>query len=98
MNPPSRMARGAVILVILFLLACIGVFCHEHEGTECIKGPFHKDKPSPGGQGYVECLSWKEKSCCTDEFTRELQRNKVEVLYNFSWNHCNILSQVSCMF
>ncbi|XP_068711228.1 riboflavin-binding protein-like isoform X2 [Montipora foliosa] len=93
------MARGAVILVFSFLLACIGgVFCNEHEVTECIEGPLHKDKPSPEGQGYVECLSWKENSCCTAEFTQELQRNKVEVLYNFSWNHCNNLSQACEQF
>ena len=90
-----RMARGVAVLVCLLLLTIIGVICGQDEVTQCIDGPWHKDKPSPEGSGYVECLSWKDKSCCTAEFTQELQRNKVEVLYNFSWNHCNTLSQVS---
>ena len=83
-------------LVVLFSLLSVGVFSHSssEEVTKCIDGPHHKDKPSPEGPDYVECHSWKEKSCCTAEFTAELQSNKVEVLYNFSWNHCKNLSQV----
>ena len=87
------MARG---FVVLFSLLSVGLFCRSssEEVTKCIDGPYHKDKPSPEGSDYVECLSWQEKSCCTANFTAELQRNKVEVLYNFSWNHCKNLSQV----
>lgn len=92
------MARGVAVLVCLLLLTIIGVICGQDEVTQCIDGPLHKDKPSPEGSGYVECLSWKDKSCCTAEFTQELQRNKVEVLYNFSWNHCNTLSQACEQF
>ena len=88
-----KMARG---LVVLFSLLSVGLFCHSNseEVTKCIDGPYHKDKPSPEGPDYVECHSWREKSCCTANFTAELQRNRVEVLYNFSWNHCKNLSQV----
>lgn len=87
-----KMARG---LVVLFSLLSVGLFCHSNseEVTKCIDGPYHKDKPSPEGADYVECHSWREKSCCTANFTAELQRNRVEVLYNFSWNHCKNLSQ-----
>ena len=88
-----KMARG---LVVLFSLLSVGLFCHSssEEVTKCIDGPYHKDKPSPEGPEYVECHSWRNKSCCTADFTAELQRNRVEVLYNFSWNHCKNLSQV----
>ena len=88
-----KMARG---FVVLFSLLSVGLFCRSssEEVTKCIDGPYHKDKPSPEGPDYVECLSWQKKSCCTANFTAELQRNKVEVLYNFSWNHCKNLSQV----
>ena len=89
----KKMARG---LVVLFSLLSVGLFCHSssEEVTKCIDGPYHKDKPSPEGPDYVECHSWKNKSCCTADFTAELQSNRVEVLYNFSWNHCKNLSQV----
>ena len=89
----KKMARG---LVVLFSLLSVGLFCHSssEEVTKCIDGPYHKDKPSPEGPDYVECYSWRDKSCCTADFTAELQRNRVEVLYNFSWNHCKNLSQV----
>ena len=93
------MARATEVLVFSLLLGFLGVFCHKHEEvTKCIDGPFHKDKPSPEGNGYVECLSWKDKACCTANFTAELKRNKVEVLYNFTWNHCKNLSKVSWIF
>ena len=91
------MAREVRILVFSLLLVFLGGFCddHDEEVTQCIDGPFHKEKPSPEGADYVECLSWKSKACCTANFTAELKRNKVEVLYNFSWNHCKNLSKVS---
>ena len=92
-----RMARKIGILVFLLLLVFLGGFCQGHgeEVTQCIGGPFHKKQPSPEGADYVECLFWKSKACCTANFTAELKRNKVEVLYNFSWNHCKNLSKVS---
>ena len=68
----------------------------HHDGvSRCIAGPLHKHTPSPEGPEYVECLSWKENSCCTANFTAELQKNRVENLYNFSWNHCGNLTKVS---
>lgn len=88
------MARSHGALFFLLLAVVIGKFClAENEVKECIKGSLHKDKPSPEGADYVECQPWKENACCTAEFTAELKRNNVEVLYNFSWNHCANLSQ-----
>lgn len=90
-----RMARSRGALFFLLLAVVIGKFClAENEVKECIDGSLHKDKPSPEGPEYVECQPWKENSCCTAEFTAELKRNNVEVLYNFSWSHCANLSQV----
>lgn len=81
-------------MCVLFA-AVIGEFClADSEVDQCIKGPLHKDKPSPEGSDYVECHPWKENACCTAKFTAELKRSNVEVLYNFSWNHCANLSQV----
>lgn len=93
------MARVIEMILFTLSLAFLGAFCHgAEEVTRCIESRYHKDKPSPGGAGYVECLSWKDKTCCTANITAELKRNKVEVLYNFSWNHCSNLSQVSWFF
>ncbi|KAJ7321493.1 Folate receptor [Desmophyllum pertusum] len=88
------MARPSWVLICLLLVAVIGELCLGDKAVDkCIKGPLHKDKPSPEGPGYVECTPWKDNACCTANFTAELKRNNVEVLYNFSWNHCANLSQ-----
>ena len=89
------MARSRGVLFFLLLSVVLGEFClAENEVKQCIAGPLHKDKPSPEGAGYVECQPWKENACCTADFTAELKRSNVEVLYNFSWNHCANMSQV----
>ena len=90
------MARSSVVLVCGFLAAIIGEFCLSHAADvdKCIEGPLHKKKPSPEGPDYVECQPWKEKACCTANFTAELKRNNVEVLYNFTWDHCSNMSLV----
>ena len=93
-----RMAREIGILVLSLMVVFLGEFClGNEEVTQCIDGPYHKDKPSPEGPEYVDCLSWRNKTCCTANFTVDLKRNNVEVLYNFSWNHCKNLSKVSLM-
>ena len=92
------MAREIGILVFSLLVVFLGEFClGNEEVTGCIDGPYHKDKPSPEGPEYVDCLPWRNKTCCTASFTVELKRSNVEVLYNFSWNHCKNLSKVSLM-
>ena len=94
-----RMARPSGVLMCLLFVAVYEKFClADGEVDQCIKGAFHKDKPSPEGPDYVECKPWKENTCCTANFTAELKRSNVEVLYNFSWNHCKNLSQVRCVF
>ena len=91
---------NCTMLVVLCLFLCFLAHDHihalsHHDGvSRCIAGPLHKDTPSPEGPEYVECLSWKENSCCTANFTAELQKNRLENLYNFSWNHCGNLTQV----
>ena len=61
---------------------------------KCIDGRYHKETASAEGSDYAECFSWKEKSCCTANFTIELSKNRVENLYNLSWSHCANLSKV----
>ncbi|CAH1775940.1 unnamed protein product [Owenia fusiformis] len=65
----------------------------DHGGERCLEGPFHKTSPSPEGPDYNECFSWKNKSCCTAEFTQELRANKSVNIYNFHWDHCGPISQ-----
>ncbi|EDO49867.1 predicted protein [Nematostella vectensis] len=59
----------------------------------CIEGPLHKSKPGPEGPDYAECFPWKENSCCTADFTIQLAKDRVESLYNLTYNHCGNLSQ-----
>lgn len=88
------MARSSVFMC-LFFAAFVGEFClgHEVEVTKCIDGPYHKQRPTAEGANYVECRPWKEKTCCTADFTAQLNKSNVEVLYNFSWHHCGNLSK-----
>lgn len=62
---------------------------------QCLPGTFHKETSSPGGNAYAECQAWNEDTCCTANFTMELNQNRVKNLYNFHWGHCKNLSQVS---
>ena len=59
----------------------------------CLTGPYHKDVPSPEEEGFDECLSWQNKTCCTVEVAKIIDDHKAEGLYNYSWDLCGPLSQ-----
>ena len=93
------MAKISLIIsvaVCVFLVSIETVSCDEV--MKCLDGPYHKNYSSLEDSGYVECLPWKEKTCCTANFTRVLKRSKAKELYSFDWHHCGHkknLSQVS---
>lgn len=53
-----------------------------------------KKIPSKETVDFKECHAWKDKSCCTADFTAELAQHRVRNIWNFTWNHCSNLSQV----
>ena len=58
----------------------------------CLKGPFHKDVPSPEEEDFHECLSWQNNACCNLELSYTISRHKARGLYNYSWDLCGTLS------
>lgn len=81
------------VAVYIFLFSMETVSCDEV--TKCIDGPFHKSYSSPEDSGYVECLPWKENTCCTANFTRVLKTSQAKKLYNFDWHHCGHTKNLS---
>lgn len=80
-----------VLAICCFLFLQI-VHSLASEG-KCIKGRYHKPSPSPETSGYKACHAFKESSCCTANFTVELEANEARNLYNHSWHRCGQLSQ-----
>ncbi|XP_031564630.1 folate receptor gamma-like [Actinia tenebrosa] len=81
-------------MFLFAVIVCIQLVSVNPEPVEkCLDGRYHKPSPSPEGPDYADCFSWKNKSCCTAEFTIELKKNRVENIWNFTWNHCGNLSK-----
>ena len=61
---------------------------------ECLPGDKHKElaSPEPEGPGYAACLQWREETCCTAEFTQQLEEATVTNIDGFHWNRCGDLS------
>lgn len=60
----------------------------EQLGNKCLPGNNHKLSPSPE-KSLLGCEVYKEKSCCTSEFTEELANSPIHKIGNFSWTQCN---------
>ena len=93
----STVARRSVDMAKFVLAICCFLFLQivhslASEG-KCIKGQYHKPSPSPETSGYKACHAFKESSCCTANFTVELEANETRNLYNHSWHRCGQLSQ-----
>ena len=82
----DQMAFKCTILVIAasLLLSVHG----KLKPAECLTGEFHKASPGPETKEYKACLAYKDKTCCTAEFTKQLARSPVKI-GNFSWNTCS---------
>ena len=67
-------------------------FCFKTKSFH-VNDQYHKEAPSPEGSDPPECQSWKESSCCTLALTETLSNHrKVEGLYNFSHELCDLIS------
>ncbi len=65
-----------------------------HAG-ECLPGDKHKELacPEPEGPDYKECFQWRDETCCTAEFTEQLDTPRVTDVDGFRWDHCGNLSK-----
>ncbi|XP_013411781.1 riboflavin-binding protein-like [Lingula anatina] len=79
----------------VFYIALVSLVVADEK---CLEGPYHKDKPSPEGNDYVECLSWKRSSCCLANVTQQIATHKAKNLHNYEWDRCGTLSQACELF
>ncbi len=82
-----------VFLLVSFCLAAGDEFSSPGAPDVCLEGPFHKETPSPEEQSFHECLSWQDEACCNVNLSLTIDRHKAVGLYNYSWDHCGVLSQ-----
>ena len=80
------------IAAIITLLStwCI-LPCFGHNG-QCIKGKYHKDKPSQETEEYKFCTPWKNLTCCTTLLDNEVDQGDAPKQYNDTWHLCGNLS------
>eukprot|EP00794_Sanderia_malayensis_P003080 gene3081-3545_t len=80
-------------MMLLLAISCSSIsplFVESNE--QCIAGKYHKKSPGAETLSYPECAPWKEKTCCTSEFVKELKANQTRTLYNHDWHLCKKLS------
>ena len=82
------------VITIYYFVSCVVAESEEI----CIKGRYHKDKPSPETDQYKACSPWKNLTCCTVNLDRELAQNDSPSQYNQTWHHCGSLSQECLKF
>lgn len=51
----------------------------------CLDATYHKKEPGPEAKLFDQCTPWKDRSCCTENTTRDIHEKS---LYNFNFNHC----------
>lgn len=79
------MKIGAVLIVASALV--VSAECQKRD-DKCLSGGKHKDSPS-AEESMVACQAYKNDSCCTSDFTKQLATSPVEKIDNFSWTQCN---------
>ncbi|XP_066475491.1 folate receptor beta [Tiliqua scincoides] len=57
----------------------------------CMDGKHHKTSPGPEDALHYQCLPWKKMACCTAN-TSQAAHEDQSYLYNFTWDHCGIMS------
>lgn len=87
------MALKCAILVIVSSL--LGSVYGKLQPAQCLTGEFHKANPGPETNDYKACLAYKDKTCCTADFTKQLARSPVKI-GNFSWNTCSTPLSSNC--
>lgn len=83
-------------IALAFLLSLQFLLIDSLDTDVCMNGTYHKKTPSKETADFKACHAWKDKSCCTANFTVELSRHRVKNIWNFHWDHCSDLSQVIC--
>lgn len=60
---------------------------------ECHLNYFHKDVPSPEGDGMQECHPWKNNGCCSKDTVGSVDQINEGYGEGFEWDRCGAMSQ-----
>lgn len=67
------------------------------DSSQCLPGEKHKDFASPETDAYSACLDYQSSSCCSAEFTQQLNQSTVTYIQDgddiFNWSHCGAISE-----
>ena len=80
---------------IVGIIACFSTWCIAlsfAQNEKCIKGIYHKAKPSEETVAYKFCKPWKDLTCCTQKLDNEIALDNAPKKYNDSWHLCGHLS------
>lgn len=87
------MARLLIMCFYFVITLILSASMVSAEG-QCIKGRYHKPKPSPADGTFKSCTEYSTiDNCCKAEFTVELAATRTEKLYNHTWDLCKPLSK-----
>ena len=82
----KKMKSSALFVLVGVLLT--GVECLDKRGEKCLPGANHKETPSPEN-AMLACQAYKENSCCSSDFTKQLATSPIKKIGDFSWTQCN---------
>lgn len=82
------------VLVVAISLFMIANAAHKGHG-KCLPGDKHKESPS-GEESMAACKSYKDASCCTSDFTKQLATPPIKKVGKFSWTPCNNTLSPKC--
>mmetsp|Transcript_14592 Transcript_14592/g.17265 ORF Transcript_14592/g.17265 Transcript_14592/m.17265 type:complete len:296 (+) Transcript_14592:67-954(+) len=63
------------------------------EPDDCRLNYFHKDVPSPEGDGMKECHPWKNNACCHSDTVGSVDKINEAYGEGYEWNRCGEMSQ-----
>ncbi|XP_061485151.1 folate receptor alpha-like isoform X2 [Rhineura floridana] len=84
-----EMAARWTLLGLLAVLAAGAA--RESVLNTCMDGKHHKTEPGSEDDLHQQCSPWKKNACCYTN-TSHAAHNDQSFLYNFTWNHCGIMS------
>lgn len=90
------MHASVKFLIHAFSLLLVANAAIGHEiGQRCLPGNNHK-KYASAEENLLACKAYKNNSCCTSDFTRQLVNSPIKSIYNFSWTPCNNTLSARC--
>lgn len=66
---------------------------NDKKVDQCHLNYFHKDAPSPEGDGMGDCHPWKNRACCDSKTVGSVDQINEAYGEGYEWNRCGKMSQ-----